>query len=74
MKKIIEMYMNSRVFGKTENAGQWSIPLDQQGQLEKISLTNRQARSVSDHLVEIAPTCLPNLDPDHQAEWTKALS
>ena len=73
MKKTIETYMNTTVFGKTESAGQWTIALDLQGQPEKISLSNRQSRDVSDHLMEIASTCLANLELGRLADWIKAL-
>jgi len=52
--KIVEDYINSRVFGTEESKAQWKLPLTKEKELESVSFTDWQGRKVVENLDAIA--------------------
>ncbi len=68
----IELVFNERLFGAPGCASNWKFPVNDDGTMAAIKLSNWHARRVVQNIKPLVETCLP--DPSDRDKWNSVFS
>ncbi len=58
----LELIFNEQFFGQPGSPSNWKFPMNKDGTMGEIKLSNWQARRVVEHIEPLVASCLPNAE------------